>query len=299
MARPSLEPSIKFKILVRRLGLPRPFVRGLLETLWDVGYTCGDPVIGDADAVEIAAEWPGEDGAFFEALRHGGWIDETEDGRWEIHDFWDHAPDYVRKRRKRELERQLLGFSLDRNGLPRASVLAVFNRDPHECSLCGSTRRLVISHEVPRADGGGDDPENLRLLCAKCSQGRASDRSLADNGGQWRTVTRTPAPSPTPIKKKKHTRVLSEAQRQEFDLFWSAWPKHKRKVNKADAQKAWAQTEGDRPSIETILAHLEQAKRCEKWLEDDGDYIPMPATWIRAHGWDDVLTLPKERGPYQ
>ncbi len=76
MARLTLERSVKFKALVRRLGLPRPYVRGLLETMWDVAHECGNASLGPAEDVEAAAEWPGEAGAWFAAMKEGRWIDE-------------------------------------------------------------------------------------------------------------------------------------------------------------------------------------------------------------------------------
>lgn len=106
MARLTLDRNVKFKVLVKRLALPRPYVRGLLETLWDVAHECGNPIIGDADDIEVAAEWPGERGLLLAALRDGRWIDELEDGRFEIHDYWDHAPAYVKDRRRKEMERK-------------------------------------------------------------------------------------------------------------------------------------------------------------------------------------------------
>lgn len=106
MARPCLDRNVKFKLLVRRLALPRPYVRGLLETMWDVAHECGNPVLGTPEDVEIAAEWPGEPGAFFAALRTVGLVDELPDGRWEIHDYWDHAPKYVKDRLYQEAKRK-------------------------------------------------------------------------------------------------------------------------------------------------------------------------------------------------
>jgi hypothetical protein len=46
-------------------------------------------------------------------LRDGVWLDE-ESGRWSLHDYWDHAPEYVRKRRDRELQREEKGETLKR-----------------------------------------------------------------------------------------------------------------------------------------------------------------------------------------
>lgn len=104
MARPGLEKNVKFKRLLRRLNLPKPYVRGLLETMWDVAHESGNPVLGpDAEAVEAAAEWPGSPGVFFEAVKTD-WLDH-KDGKWEIHDYWHHAPEYVAGRAAKERER--------------------------------------------------------------------------------------------------------------------------------------------------------------------------------------------------
>ena len=46
----------------------------------------------------------------------------------------------------------------------------IFFRDGRKCSHCGSTYALQIDHIIPRAAGGTDAPENLRVLCRKCNQ---------------------------------------------------------------------------------------------------------------------------------
>jgi len=76
----------------------------------------------------------------------------------------------------------------------------------------------------------------------------------------------------------------------EFLRFWKAYP---RKVNKGTAAKAWKKR-GD-ASLETILAALETAKGSRQWLKDGGDFIPHPATWLNARGWEDE---PDEAEPY-
>ena len=73
-------------------------------------------------------------------------------------------------------------------------------------------------------------------------------------------------------------------QLQGFDLFWIAYPKKKARI---DAQKAWLQVEKLRPPIEKLLASIEQQKRSLAWQRDFGEYIPYPATWLRAGQWDD------------
>jgi hypothetical protein len=64
MPRPTLFDHPKFHRLVYILKIPEPQVLGLLEYMWRVGYASGNPVIGDAIDVEIAAKWRGEPGLF-------------------------------------------------------------------------------------------------------------------------------------------------------------------------------------------------------------------------------------------
>lgn len=99
MAQPGLRSNPKFRRLVKRLGLPVPYVMGLLECLWHVGYATANDKIGDAEDVELAAEWPGRRGKFFNAIKKD-WLDERE-GVYFIHDLDENAPEYVRKRLKR------------------------------------------------------------------------------------------------------------------------------------------------------------------------------------------------------
>lgn len=136
MARPGLEKHVKFRRLVRMLGEPIPHVRGYLECLWEVAYETGNPVIGDDYQIEAAAQYPGLHRKLFEALRdcggtgHVGFIEPTGHNPqiFQIHDLYDHAPEYVKKRLKRENERKSNGDgenggqrrTVDDNGAPPA-----------------------------------------------------------------------------------------------------------------------------------------------------------------------------------
>lgn len=121
MARPGLDKHPKYRMLCRLLGEPRPHVRGYLEMLWEVAYENGDDVIGSEAAVEAAAEYPGAPGKLFKALMEcggdkAGFIEKTplRKGCYSIHDLYDHAPEYVKKRFSREAERK--GKTADNGG---------------------------------------------------------------------------------------------------------------------------------------------------------------------------------------
>ena len=102
MAKPDLRDNPKFRKLRRLLGAPTPHVLGYLECLWIIGYQTGNPVVGDSQDVEAAAEYPGEPGKFTKAALEAGFLDEESNGRYSIHDLYDNAPQYVKKRMTRK-----------------------------------------------------------------------------------------------------------------------------------------------------------------------------------------------------
>ena len=70
----------------------------------------------------------------------------------------------------------------------------------------------------------------------------------------------------------------------DFERFWKAYPK---KRNKETARRAFKKLKG--VSIETLLEAIEKQKRSQDWLKDGGQYIPYPATWLNAGGWENEV----------
>jgi hypothetical protein len=83
-----------------------------------------------------------------------------------------------------------------------------------------------------------------------------------------------------------------------FERFWAAYPK---KRNKGDALKAWRALKPSEELVTAILAAVERARESAQWRKDEGQFIPYPASWLRARGWEDeehvdVVPLPHTRG---
>lgn len=74
----------------------------------------------------------------------------------------------------------------------------------------------------------------------------------------------------------------------DFDEFWKMYP---RKAAKGDARKAWKQTEGIRPPLDEVLKAIRAQCNTEQWRREFGQFIPYPASWLRAERWDDVLEV--------
>lgn len=58
-------------------------------------------------------------------------------------------------------------------------------REELACRACGSYRTPTVDHILPKAEGGGDERENLQRLCRRCQQTKA-----AVEGNRGREMTR-------------------------------------------------------------------------------------------------------------
>lgn len=72
-----------------------------------------------------------------------------------------------------------------------------------------------------------------------------------------------------------------------FEEFWGEYPKKK---SKGAAQKAWTGNGCAKIHAEIISA-VKKQKRTQDWTKDGGQYIPYPATWLRARGWEDEIVV--------
>ena len=90
-----------------------------------------------------------------------------------------------------------------------------------------------------------------------------------------------------PREEKRREEKKREEYKGDFDLFWQAYPK---KRSKNQAIKAWKALKPDEHLHDRILGALEKAKDSVEWANERGKYIPYPATWLNAGGWEDELT---------
>ena len=133
-------------------------------------------------------------------------------------------------------------------------------------------------------------------ICA--SNGRAA---CQDPGGsvEAEMVTATPGEqrAKTPLEaagekpNKPRPPFTSKKQEQLFDQFWQLYP---RKKNKGQAERVWAKLRPNDELFASILAGLERAKVSYDWQKEGGKYIPYPATWLNAKGWEDEYTPVEE-----
>ena len=95
MAKINTTDLLKFKRLRLKLGISTPLLLGHLELIWRQAHIDATPIMSCQD-LEAAAEWEGDDGKLASTMIETGWLDEVDGGHVQIHDYWDHAPKWVR-----------------------------------------------------------------------------------------------------------------------------------------------------------------------------------------------------------
>jgi hypothetical protein len=152
----------------------------------------------------------------------------------------------------------------------------------------GDTPAGTVSHAPSDgASGGASDgascpPSDAETETATATAtGGASEHPPTPLRGEADAADKPP-PSSRHRKKPSTSEVLPAG----FAEFWQAYP---RRIDHADAMKAWTRLAPDAELQRVILAALEQHKRSDQWSRDEGRYIPHPATWINKRRWESQL----------
>lgn len=147
-------------------------------------------------------------------------------------------------------------------------------------------------------ENGVDTPRtNLSDPGTEMSEG---ETEVSDPVGQ-----KCPTPSDKSVRPKdsltRRTHLQEDSLRPSisprtnfFEQFWKIYPKKK---SKGDAEKAWRSLKPDEALVDRILMAVEIQKTSADWVKDGGQFIPYPATWLRARKWEDEINPPgPERG---
>ncbi len=100
-------------------------------------------------------------------------------------------------------------------------------------------------------------------------------------------------------KRRGEERREEDIRREEkppspFELFWIAYPKKK---SKGQAEKAWKVLNPSSDLQTKILQAIEVVRVSPEWRKERGQFIPYPATWLRAKGWEDETMKEEEWEP--
>jgi hypothetical protein len=126
--------------------------------------------------------------------------------------------------------------------------------------------------------------DRLKERCNKSEKARCSINKRWKRLGKNTNVIRSKTERNT-IKKRIEKNSIEYTD--DFSAFYYAYPKH---VAKPAAFKAFKNID-DFPGLSIILSKIEEFKRSDAWVKDNGKFIPHPATWLNGRRWEDEIKV--------
>ena len=74
--------------------------------------------------------------------------------------------------------------------------------------------------------------------------------------------------------------------------FWAVYPK---KVGKGDAYRKWQSIVKSDKKKEQVIGSVQKHKNSDQWKEDEGKYIPNPATFLHQKRFDDEIVTKADK----
>jgi hypothetical protein len=100
------------------------------------------------------------------------------------------------------------------------------------------------------------------------------------------THTDIPSPPSSSNKGEEDGVCESEKAREQFERFWSAYPK---KVGKREALDAFCRIAPDEALLSRMIDTLSLFSKSKQWTMEDGRYVPHPKKWLEGEHWTDEL----------
>ena len=104
-----------------------------------------------------------------------------------------------------------------------------------------------------------------------------------ENNGEQKGTTRNKRSGEGEGEGEGKGEKIYTSKSAEFFLFWKEYPNKK---NKQTAMARWDRMRVTAGLYEKIMEGLKRAQRSREWAEKDGRYIPHPASWLHAGGWE-------------
>lgn len=120
---------------------------------------------------------------------------------------------------------------------------------------------------------------------------RAEDQKRKRDSRKSVRILSEQSPQKSGLEKRREEKNIKPPRSPKGDWprfadFWSAYPNKK---GKQAAIKAWNKLRPDDKLIDAILSAIRIQSLSDQWIKDDGQYIPMPATWLNGRRWEDQV----------
>jgi hypothetical protein len=149
--------------------------------------------------------------------------------------------------------------------LQELSDAGVYSVDADGCIF---SRRMIRDEEIRKARAEGGSKGGNPNLTGK------NKVNLKDN------LKPTPSSSSTSSSSSSNKKKYDYDNYPEFIEFWNLYPY---KEAKGDAFLAWKSVN---PPIQAVINALSWQINSDKWIAENGKYIPLPSTYINQRRWE-------------
>ena len=118
---------------------------------------------------------------------------------------------------------------------------------------------------------------NNAQACASNANDANACTSIPSNAKNAYTNTNSNTNSNTKAKEESNAR-------EDFEKFWSAYPR-----KAGNKQKAFEAFKKAGVSLDILLTAVENQKQSAQWSKDGGQFIPHPTTWLNGKRWEDQM----------
>lgn len=80
---------------------------------------------------------------------------------------------------------------------------------------------------------------------------------------------------------------------EEFEKFWSAYPKCKRKSDKVGTSKTFKKYSSEF-HVDFLISILEKQKADNSWIKQNGEFIPAPTVWLNQKQWENEFWIDQQ-----
>ncbi len=114
-----------------------------------------------------------------------------------------------------------------------------------------------------------------------------------NNNNNDNNINNTSPPKGEVGEEASEEKSLAKTLSSRFDAFWEVYPKKK---SKGDAFNAFKALSPNDVLLAKMLLGIKTARESWQWRKEGGQFIPYPATWLRAKGWEDEASPPNPQG---
>jgi len=186
-----------------------------------------------------------------------------------------------------------------RTGIPiehiKAGIEILESDDPHSRTSDHNGKRIIrldderpwgwyiVNHQKYREIRSEEDrKEYMRNYMREKREKEKSE----ENQQSCKQQKSTKANSKKSLAKLANTDTDTDTDLNTLEAFNTFWRHYPKKKSKGQARKQWLKLCPDKPLIEKILQAIDIAKESDDWQKDNGKYIPYPASWLNAEGWE-------------